>query len=334
MPPDQAPEPLTIQQFAGVTAALGDGISLEQVLEQEAIDPASFPAQAAAVRERIAASVTDHLDFLRALAVAEDCLGRKLFPLDEEPTAWVALLTALAGAEHSGQVLDRLSLRASDMNRLGRIWKRKSEADPRITKLLREASGRAEAPSTIRAEPVVLRPFPWTPPSAAVGASQDEEPGSVALEGTLSPMPVPQRVLATYQLSERLADELGEETAVWAEIPADATLVLDNAADPSAETLPLAEGAGSESAYGTLPFEETGFLALLHLDRYAELVVALRTERVDSATILERFGVRDQGTPLHDIWRLRFEANPALRARLEALVQSKMKELVCEGAKS
>jgi hypothetical protein len=154
---------LLLKQYAGVTAALDEGLSLSSILAQEQIAEADWTASEHAWREAIVDSIALQLELAKWTREAEDALHRKLDPVDSDPVAWAGLLAALAAAPDGAKLLADLGLKMTDMARLGRRWRRRCEADPGVVKQLSDAAGKAPAPARIRAERAVLRLFPWSP---------------------------------------------------------------------------------------------------------------------------------------------------------------------------
>jgi hypothetical protein len=163
-----APAPIagvSLEQYAGVSAALAENIPLDKVLAQEKIDPASWPVAERGWREAMSQSPDVHIAYMQKRRQAEDCLARPIEPLESDAAAWVGLLGALATADSPGSLLDPLGLKMSDVGRLGRHWKRKAEKDAQLAKQLGDLAGKTKPPSRVTAGPVELRRFPWSPPA-------------------------------------------------------------------------------------------------------------------------------------------------------------------------
>ena len=56
-----------------------------------------------------------------------------------------------------------LGLKRGDVSRLVRLWQARVAQDEALGVTLRTLVGRTAAPSEIRPEPAVLKPFPWSP---------------------------------------------------------------------------------------------------------------------------------------------------------------------------
>ncbi len=75
---------ITLEQFAGVTGAHAEGISLDEVLAQEQIDAGAWPAAKRLWTKAIAESVSLQVQLHRARRVVQDCLVRAIRPLQED----------------------------------------------------------------------------------------------------------------------------------------------------------------------------------------------------------------------------------------------------------
>jgi hypothetical protein len=95
--------------------------------------------------------------------VAEDCLARKVDPLDEDLAAWLSFLDAWTKSPDPDAMLSRSGLNANDVSRLKRRWAKRMEDDPTlgIEAAKIAAQGRKPMP-TITVAAAMLRPFPWS----------------------------------------------------------------------------------------------------------------------------------------------------------------------------
>jgi hypothetical protein len=169
---------VSLEQYAGVLAALGEGFSLGDVLVQESIDDKAWPDAERAWREAIASGPQHQLELVQKRRVAEECLGRDIDPIDDDPEAWVGLLGALALAEAPNDLLRGFGLTMGDVARVGRGWKRKAEKDPEVGKKLEELAPKAKPPAKIDVGPAKLKPFPWTVARAAAAAPEARAPAA------------------------------------------------------------------------------------------------------------------------------------------------------------
>lgn len=152
---------VSLAQHAGVAAALEEGIPLADVLAQEGIEPSSWRQADRAFRQALPDAPDAYLLYLEKRRIAEDCLGRAIAPLDDDPVAWTGLLAALAGGNAAAQ-LEPLGLRMTDVARLGRRWRKKAADDPAVAERLGELAGKGKAPTSVTCGSIELRPFPWT----------------------------------------------------------------------------------------------------------------------------------------------------------------------------
>lgn len=96
---------LTLEQHAGVTAAVAEGIDLDEVLGQEQIEAWVWRGADPAWKRALAESTELQLRYLCARRQAEDALARDIGPFAREPAAWAALLGAVAAADDATEVL-------------------------------------------------------------------------------------------------------------------------------------------------------------------------------------------------------------------------------------
>lgn len=273
---------LSIEQYSGVAAAIAEKISLAEVLAQERIDPATWPAAERAWRQAIAGSQELQLQHIQKRRIAEDCLARKTEPLDTDPAAWTGLLSALAMADDPNALVAGLGITMADVTRLGRHWKRKTAADPELAKKLQELAPTAKPPAKVTVGPPALQPFPWTPPKREEDLRNEDASIAAAALGILD-MPVGdvQRHKASFQLDEAKAP--APERSVVAEAPQAAFVSHETAWAPS--VVP---------AEPTTPFEAPDPEARgVTLTQYASLVARLQAPGADRADALRAAGLDD-----------------------------------------
>jgi hypothetical protein len=336
-----------------VTAALGEDIPLRDVLAQEHIDEAAWPAADRAWKEALVGSVDLHLRYLRLVRQAEDCLSRRLEPLDEDPAAWTGLLDALALSDEPDRVLESLGLRMTDVGRLGRAWRGKAEKDPAVADRLAALAGKAKSPRAVRCGPVVLRPFPWTPPAQSRAAPAVDAPpaqGSRDLpadagppEKASAPSPLPSYLAALLDAPARrigAASPPRDEPPIALQPPLpvpppDATLDLTSAPHGPA-ALPFAAGPAlpTEPSRPAAPRVDTGtidapagakrrdpsagpVISGLTITQYASLSAELSVHPERASTILPKYGLADDEArrKLVDAWNEVLLRDAALRAQ-------------------
>ena len=132
---------ISLEQFAGVRAALAENLPLADILAQEQIDEAALRESEPLWTARIADSIATQLEYTEKLRIAEDTLARKLSPIGDDEAAWVGLLGAMATAGDQAALLKKLGITLTDIGRLGRAWKRRTQSDrelgPRLAIVLR-----------------------------------------------------------------------------------------------------------------------------------------------------------------------------------------------------
>ena len=160
--------PVSLEQYAGISAALALKLPLSAVLAQEQVEEAAFREGELHWRQTIAESLETQLEYTQKLRIAEDCLARSLSPIDEDAGAWVSLLGAIATSLDPNALLTELGISLQDVGRLGRVWKARAIKDPALAANMVELAKTPNPPTSIRAGAIELRPFPWTPKSAPV----------------------------------------------------------------------------------------------------------------------------------------------------------------------
>lgn len=157
---------ITLEQLAGVHAAVQDKIPLAEVLAQEQIDAGAWIAGEKTWREALASAAELQLQYHEKLRVAADALARPCRPYDDDPAAWAGLTGALA--LDGVALVAALGIAMTDYGRLGRLWRKKVEEDPELGRKLTELAGKAPKPTPVKLSPVQLKPFPWTPTKSSV----------------------------------------------------------------------------------------------------------------------------------------------------------------------
>src|SRR4051794_5552317 len=94
-----AEESLVLEQYTGVAVALDEGLPLDAILAAEGLSSAAWQAGQVHWKERLA---TDGAEgplfgsFREKRAAAEDCLTRKVAPIDGDLAAWMSFLAAFS----------------------------------------------------------------------------------------------------------------------------------------------------------------------------------------------------------------------------------------------
>ncbi|MBK6519956.1 MAG: hypothetical protein IPM79_33810 [Polyangiaceae bacterium] len=284
--------PISLEQLAGITAALAEKIPLADVLEQEQVEEAHFRAGERVWRERIAESLPTQLEYTQSYRVAQDCLARTLSPVEDDPAAWVGLLAAVATSHDQAELLGGLGITMNDVGRLGREWKRRAQKDPALGAQLAELAKSAKHPDKITAGPVELRPFPWTPKEKRRPVPAPPPPPEElrAAELDLAAGAPVQRVLASFQVKEHAPLPIAPPPA--SSPPA-----------PSAPPVPIAPSYDSWT-----------------LEHYARLAWELRASPIDPDAVMQRYGLTtpESRRAIHEHFRRRFDSEPGLRAQFDA----------------
>lgn len=272
---------LTLEQYAGVTAAVAEKIPLADVLAQEQIDATEWPAAERAWREAIVSAPDLQMQLIRKRRIAEDCLFRKAEPLDSDPGAWTGLLSAISLADDPDAVVTGLGITMADVGRLGRRWKQKAAADPEVAKKLQEVAPTAKAPTKLDVGPMKLSPFPWTPapkaPEAPVAPSSAAASASAFPDG---PIGEPQRHLASFQLKPVAATPAPQ--AVQPPSASETPLLGIQAISQQTAWAPSSATKGPSTPFEAPDPEARG----VSLTQYATLVTKLQARGADRSAIL------------------------------------------------
>lgn len=158
---------LGVEQYAGVTAALAEGFALDQILANEQLDPALWHATDSAWKRQLAIDGVQGGSLFNAYRakreVAEDCLARKVAPLEEDLAAWLSFLDAWAKSPEPDAMLSRSGLNTNDLSRLKRRWSKRMEEDRARAVEAAKLAAQGEKPMpTITVAAAMLRPFPWS----------------------------------------------------------------------------------------------------------------------------------------------------------------------------
>jgi hypothetical protein len=150
-----------LETYAGIQAALADGIPLEMVLWQELVPPSKWDAIDIGYKELLTREPTLMDRYTTLLAGAEDALGGDVSPLTEDLAAWIGFSAALS---EDVQLLDKHHLTVSDLSRLARRWRARMEQDAELaSSAARLAEESTVAPAKVQITPAKLRAFSWTP---------------------------------------------------------------------------------------------------------------------------------------------------------------------------
>lgn len=306
---------VSLEQFAGVMGARAEGVPLEEVLDQERIDLASWPQAKRLWTEAIAESVALQVRLRKARRIVQDCLARSIRPLQDDEASWAGLLEGLRAHPDPDALLTGLGLSSSDVDRLGRHWAKRMVDTPGLADRLSALAGKAPVPEQVEVEPVRLRPFPWTPPPLAASSE-----GKGATSMTPSPDPPPPALaFATFQrMDEAMMPDVDETLPVLGGVSVVLPFIERSPVVPPAATGPVEQSgetvaiAGISALYRDAPGVAT-------LESYIDLAARLRDTPEDADRIFEQFGLPspEHRQRAHALWRDRFASERGLKARFE-----------------
>jgi hypothetical protein len=247
--PTAGPPPIfgvTVEQYAGVNAAMIEGFGLPEVLASEGLDEAMWPRAAVGWSTRIARAGTTgalSLTYQEKLAFAQEWLGRRIEPLCADLEAWFGFLGAWSAHPAPFDLLKDLGLQSTDVARVQGAWTRRIEADEKLRRRVVEvAQKRLSAVPKLTVTKATLRPFPWsktaapatpmmpkTPAASVAPAIFDDALGLDGYAEIVSELGIPRanrfRVLAGHDLREA---EFVALEALWSgRFAADALLAQD-----------------------------------------------------------------------------------------------------------
>lgn len=156
-------------QLAAIAAASAEGFSLEEILNAEGLEAASYRAADVAYKRRlIDPAQRERLcaNYQNELAQAEDRLARKVTPIDEDIDAWVRFLGTYGSQSAPADWLLAIGLVLPDLSRLSRRWKQRLDADDALCERA-EKSARDKKPydvSSLRVSPAKLVASPLAKP--------------------------------------------------------------------------------------------------------------------------------------------------------------------------
>lgn len=177
--PTSGPPPIfgvTVEQYAGVNAAVLEGFGLLEVLASEGLDEATWPRAAVGWSTRIAKAGTEgslSKTYQEKLAFAQEWLGRRIEPLCGDLEAWFGFLGAWSAHPAPFDLLKDLGLQSTDIARVQGAWTRRIEADEKLRRRVVEvAQKRLSAVPKLTVTRARLRPFPWSRRAAPADATQ------------------------------------------------------------------------------------------------------------------------------------------------------------------
>ena len=185
--PISVPPPIfgvTLEQYAGVNAAVLEGFGLPEVLASEGLDAAMWPRRAAGWSGRIALAGVGgpvSLTYQEKLAFAQEWLGRRIEPLCDDLDAWFGFLGAWSAHPAPFDLLTELGLQATDVARVQGAWTQRIAADEKPRKRVVEvARKRLSAVPKVTVKKATLRPFPWSLKAAPTVPTAPRTPAAPA----------------------------------------------------------------------------------------------------------------------------------------------------------
>ena len=163
-------EGVSLAQYAAVVAALDEELELDEVLDVEGLDSGEWRAAEAGFRLLLCRDEEALEDYREELAEAQDRLGRRVIPLDENLDAWASFL-ALSATEGAAELVEKHGLRLSDLARLERLWSWKlgdnTILERRAERLVERLAREPPRLPPIHVGPTLLKPSPAARPRAA-----------------------------------------------------------------------------------------------------------------------------------------------------------------------
>lgn len=225
---------VTLDQYAQVLCATGEGASLEVALEAAAVSPRDWPAAEAQISAWIATARTDPgllPAFDEAMRKAREVLARPVTPLDDDAGLWGRWLRAWSSAQDPIGMLDRSGMAMTDVVRLSTSWGERLREDRALAERFgAEMQGNAPAPEVRVGESPRLAAA-----KAALAAREKSEsppldkPARPALFGALPGEPPP------ADTASPAAPPPAAEPPMVSTPPAQPSIVQSEGHDPSPE---------------------------------------------------------------------------------------------------
>src|SRR5690242_6232229 len=133
----EAVEELTVEQYAGIMAALDEELPAEAVLANEGLDAAGWKQADAAWKAKLAADGAEGPTFVvfrKKRGEAEDFLTREVKPIDSDLAGWLGFLRAWSAHPAPFELLSKQGLRMNDVARLQRRWAKRLAEDKELAK--------------------------------------------------------------------------------------------------------------------------------------------------------------------------------------------------------
>lgn len=195
---------LTVEQYAGIAAAVAEGLPLDTPLAWEGLSRRAWKAADLAWKQRLTQEGPEgplFREHTEARARAEDWLSRDVAPLSRDLGAWLGFLEAQRTAAAPFEALKASGLRLSDVARLARLWARRFDEKPdmveRAAALVRKGLGPVPK---LTFSPVDYKPYPWSRGGAPdpPAADADEDEGEPLAGETPEPLVPPPLLVPSY----------------------------------------------------------------------------------------------------------------------------------------
>jgi hypothetical protein len=214
---------VTLEEFAGVSTALAEGLPLDAILASESIPKEAWLAAEAQWKIRAAkdgAAGPIFAELCDRRVVAEDSLQRSVAPIDSDLAAWMSFLKAYGTHPSPFDMLEGLGLGLNDMARLSRSWAKRMAREPALEKQAADLARKGVGPvPRLRVEPAAIKPFPWTRRRAAADGSRAAPARAAPVAPADTSMAPGQLRLFSYvAIKARLAEHPGAEQRVLAEL--------------------------------------------------------------------------------------------------------------------
>lgn len=167
---DDAPIPL--EDYAFVSAARADGISLADVLAHRNIDGRQWRRGQTYWDARLEAEPLSALEqrLLTLQAEARESWRRPLPPLEDDLRSWLDFQRSLAAGPEALARLDELGIVIGDLSRLQAVWQQRLQADHALAERARAIASQPPQPvdMTPVARPCLAKTAASVPPTAAL----------------------------------------------------------------------------------------------------------------------------------------------------------------------
>lgn len=293
-------------QLASIAAARAEGFPLEEILDAEGLDVNAYrTADIEYKRQLVDTNERERLaaNYAHAFAGAEDRMGRKVSPLDENIEAWVRFLGAYGNQSAPAEWLVTLGLTPPDLSRLSRIWKQRLDEDEGLRK---EAEKSARDKKPYDAAPLMISPAKLIPSPFAksieksslekTAANTVETPKQVPrwrpqIDAHVNPAPPPSvPPLAPQEVLPFASDVAVADKPSMPEEGPPTNVAPRDALSGTSLSVDIPRGPAMPFANAVIP-EKPPFVPKLSLEQHAAMTVEIATYPAHVLAILERYGL-------------------------------------------